>query len=98
MAKAASSSAKEPHIERSISLSFIGDWGQANFHRICSWICQEFCDRAGARSRIGIFNLAESGSDAMEAVFNGEVDLCIATPAHLLPAALTGEALFRGKP
>ena len=84
----------QPRIERSVTLQFIGDWGQANFHRICSWLCQEFCDRAGPRSRVGIWNTVHGGTDALAAVFDGEVDLCIATPAGALPAALTGTGMF----
>lgn len=85
----------EPRIERSVALRFIGDWGQANFHRICSWLCQEFCDRAGPRSQVGIYNTVDGGTDAVAAVFDGEADLCIATPAGALPAALTGTGMFR---
>ena len=59
----------QPRIERSVTLQFIGDWGQANFHRICSWLCQEFCDRAGPRSRVGIWNTVDGGIDALAAVF-----------------------------
>ena len=88
----------EPRIERSLTLNFIGDWGQANFHRICSWLCQEFCDRAGPRSRVGIWNTVNGGIDALQAVFDGEADLCISTPAGSLPAALTGQSIFAGKP
>ncbi len=84
----------QPRIARSVSLQFIGDWGQANFHRICSWLCQEFCDRAGPRSRVGIFNTVEGGIDALQAVDDRSVDLCIATPAQALSAALTGTGIY----
>jgi TRAP-type uncharacterized transport system substrate-binding protein len=88
----------QPRLDRSLTLRFIGDWGQANFHRICSWLCQEFCDRAGLRSRVGIWNTVGGGNDALAAVFDGEVDLSIATPAQALPDALTGKRMFEGKP
>jgi len=88
---------EEPRLERSIRLDFIGDWGQANFHRICSWLCQEVCDRAGNRSRVAIWNTVGGGADAPIAVFDGEVNLCIATPAHILPSALKGEGVFQGR-
>lgn len=88
----------EPRIERSVTLQFIGDWGQANFHRICSWLCQEFCDRSGPRSRVGIWNPVEGGIDAARAVFDGTVDLAILTPAAALPAALEGRSIFKGSP
>ncbi|PMD40296.1 hypothetical protein L207DRAFT_511813 [Hyaloscypha variabilis F] len=90
----ATTTASEPSIERSLTLNFIGDWGQANFHRICSWLTQEFCDRAGPRSRVGIWNMRGGGLEGLEYVHSGEAQLCIATPAMLLPSALTGEGLF----
>lgn len=86
----------EPRIERSATLQFIGDWGTANFHRICSWLCQEFCDRAGPRSRVAIWNPVYGGIDAARAVFDGEVDMAILTPAMALPAALEGRSIFAG--
>lgn len=86
----------EPRIERSVTLQFIGDWGLANFHRICSWLCQEFCDRAGERSRVGIWNTIEGGIDAARSVFDGDVDMAIVTPAMALPAALDGRSIFAG--
>lgn len=88
----------QPRIDRSITLQFIGDWGTANFHRICSWLCQEFCDRAGPRSRVGIWNPVDGGIDAARAVFDGEVDMAILTPAGALPAALEGRSIFSGSP
>lgn len=87
----------EPRIERSVSLRFVGDWGQANFHRICGWLCQEFCDRAGAKSRVAILNTVEGGIDALTEVFEGRADLCLATPAGALPAALEGTSIFAGQ-
>ena len=89
-----SSSSPEPSIERSLTLNFVGDWGQANFHRICSWLTQEFCDRAGPRSRVGIWSIRGGGIEALQQVHDGEAQLCIATPAGLLPSALTGEGVF----
>lgn len=87
----------EPRIDRSVTLQFIGDWGQANFHRICSWLCQEFCDRSGPRSRVGIWNPVEGGIDAVRAVFDGDADMAILTPANALPAALEGRSIFAGQ-
>jgi uncharacterized protein len=87
----------QPRVARSLTLQFIGDWGQANFHRICSWLCQEFCDRAGPRSRVGIWNTVSGGIDALAAVEDGEVDLCIVTPAGAIAEALRGTGIFSGR-
>src|SRR5882672_6004541 len=82
----------EPRIERSLALTFIGDWGGANFHRICSWLTQEFCDRAGSRSRIAILNCRGGGIESLESVKNGEAHLCISTPAMIVAGAPAGRS------
>lgn len=88
----------EPSIARSVSLNFMGDWGQANFHRICCWLTQEFCDRAGPQSQIAIRNMRDGGLDGPTSVHNGVADLCITTPVMLLADALTGKGFFHAQP
>ncbi|MGC4028380.1 MAG: TAXI family TRAP transporter solute-binding subunit [Steroidobacteraceae bacterium] len=97
------SRAAEPKIDRSLTLNFVGDWGQANFHRVCSWLSQEFCRRAGSRSRVAIWNIpgggvGSGGIEAIDEVQDGEADLCIVTPAMLIPAALQGRLIFEKRP
>lgn len=89
---------QEPRIDRSLTLHFVGDWGQANFHRLCSWLSQEFCKRAGPRSRVAIWNIRGGGIEAIDQVQDGEADLCIVTPAMLMPSALKGELIFADRP
>ena len=91
-------SSKPPRIARSLSLDFIGDWGGANFHRICSWLTQEFCDRAGPRSRTSIHSSRGGGFEALQAVHDGEADLCISTPAMVIEGATNGRGFFSGRP
>lgn len=83
-----------PILSRSIHLDLIGDWGQATFHRILSWITQEVCDRAGPESRTKIWSIRGGGGESVPLVHSGEADLCIATPADLMRGALTGQGLF----
>lgn len=83
-----------PRLERSIRLNFVGDWGMANFHRICSWLTQQFCDRAGSESRVAIWNIRHGGIEAVLEVFRGEAQLAIATPAQMMSTALTGQGIF----
>lgn len=87
----------EPNISRALSLNFVGDWGQANFHRICCWLTQEVCDRAGPRSQTTIRSLRDGGLDALLSVHEGAADLCVATPVMMLSDALTGKGMFAGK-
>jgi TRAP-type uncharacterized transport system substrate-binding protein len=84
----------EPSLARSYTLNFIGDWGQANFHRICGWLTQEFCDRVGPESRVATWSIRHGGIEALPLVQSGEAQLCLATPAALISKALTGEAIF----
>jgi TRAP-type uncharacterized transport system substrate-binding protein len=87
-----------PRLERSYHLRFIGDWGGANFHRICSWLTEEFCKRAGPRSRVSISSVRAGGIEALHLVEDGEADLCLVTPAMLMPQALRGDGMFRDRP
>lgn len=84
----------EPSLLKSYTLNFIGDWGQANFHRICGWLTQEFCDRAGPESRVATWSIRHGGIEALPLVHNGEAQLAIVTPAALMKKALTGESIF----
>ncbi|KAL4903423.1 hypothetical protein BDW74DRAFT_179840 [Aspergillus multicolor] len=83
-----------PSIDRTVELRCVGDWGQANFHRILSWLTQEFCDRAGPGSRTNILSLRDGGLDSPRQVHSGEADLGICTPAGLLAAAADGKEIF----
>ncbi|KAK5313006.1 hypothetical protein LTR70_007846 [Exophiala xenobiotica] len=84
----------EPRLLRSYTLKFVGDWGGANFHRICSWLTQEFCDRAGPGSRTSIWSLRDGGLDGLMQLNDGDADLAICTPAALMSMSLTGEGPF----
>ena len=82
-------------LSQSYSLKLIGDWGGANFHRICAWLTQEFCDRTGPQSRTSITSIRGGGLESLTQVEDGEADLAIATPAGLMPQALTGTGFFK---
>lgn len=80
-----------------MQLNFSGDWGQANFHRVCSWLCQEVCDRAAPGSQVAIRNSC-GGADAVRLVAGGDVDFGIMTPAAFARMAVQGSGLFEGQP
>ncbi|MBF8721777.1 TAXI family TRAP transporter solute-binding subunit [Pseudomonas guariconensis] len=84
-----------PKLGRKVDLTFQGDWGQANFHRICSWLCQEVVDRCTQDSRISIVN-GIGGADAALAIHEGKVDLAISTPVAFANMAVKGVGLFEG--
>lgn len=69
----------EPFIDREISVIFQGDWGQANLHRVCGWLCQEMGDRSAPGSRFGIWS-GRGGVDAVHAVLAQDADAALMTP------------------
>jgi TRAP-type uncharacterized transport system substrate-binding protein len=69
----------EPALHRPATLTFQGDWGQANLHRICGWLCQEVGDRSPTGSEFFIRS-GRGGADAIDAVLSGEVDVALMTP------------------
>lgn len=83
-----------PTIDRPITLTFQGDWGQANMHRICGWLSQEIGDRCPPGSRFGIWN-GRGGSDAFAAVLDGTVDIAVATPTAAAAAMASDPDLLR---
>ena len=84
-------------LNRSISLQFMGDWGQANLHRVCGWLAQEMGDRSGQHSRFAIWN-GRGGVDAVKAVGRGTVDVALATPAAFARMALDGRGPYTDEP
>lgn len=87
--------ADDPRLSRSYFLTFMGDWGGANLHKICCWLTEEFCRRAGPKTRTAIWSMADD--DAVTLLQDGAIDLCITTPTMLLPARVAGEGLYAGK-
>jgi uncharacterized protein len=85
-----------PRIDRSVTLRLQGDWGGANFHRICGWLSQEFCDRAGPYSRCFIGN-SSGQADSIRAVHRGEAHVAITTPITAVAMAVRGEGFMRGE-
>ncbi|MGC2963698.1 hypothetical protein C8K18_11816 [Paraburkholderia sp. GV068] len=84
-----------PRIDRKVQLRMRGDWGQANFHRICSWLAQEIGDRCESGTQIEIVN-GVGGTDAALAIQQGTADLAISTPAVFSCMAVTGVGPFAG--
>jgi uncharacterized protein len=85
----------DPRLSRSYHLTFIGDWGGANLHKICCWLTEEFCRRAGPKTRTAIWSMADD--DPVALVQNGVADLCLMTPTMLGPSRVTGEGLYVGR-
>jgi TRAP-type uncharacterized transport system substrate-binding protein len=79
----------EIRLNRHVELAFRGDWGQANFTRVCGWLAQEVGDRVSPGSRFAIWN-GRGGRDQAEAVAAGEVDVAIVTPTAGARTMYTG--------
>jgi TRAP-type uncharacterized transport system substrate-binding protein len=86
-----------PSLKRSITLHMMGDWGQANLHRVCGWLMQEMGDRSGPLSRFATWN-GRGGVDSVKAVGRGIVDLALTTPAAFARMALDGRGPYATEP
>lgn len=62
-----------------------------------SWLTQDFCDRAGPRSRTSTWSLRDGGLDGAMQVENGEADVTFATPVGLMKKTIEGEGIFPRK-
>jgi TRAP-type uncharacterized transport system substrate-binding protein len=85
-----------PHVERPVDLTFRGDWGLANMHRILSWLCGETVLRAPEGTRIAITN-GWGMADNIDAVVQGHADVAVMTPATFARMALAGTGPFTGR-
>jgi TRAP-type uncharacterized transport system substrate-binding protein len=85
----------EPRLDRSVTLAFRGDWGQANMHRICGWIAQEIGDRSPAGSQFAIWS-GRGGTDQVEALRSGAADIAVVTPAAAVPMLKADELCALG--
>ncbi|KAJ9660398.1 hypothetical protein H2198_002516, partial [Neophaeococcomyces mojaviensis] len=90
--------AGSPTISRNVVLQCVGDWGQANWHKIMAWITQEFTERCGRQSRTCTWSVQGGGMDPVDLVFSGQAHIAINTPTKLMRSALSGEGIFEGRP
>jgi TRAP-type uncharacterized transport system substrate-binding protein len=81
--------AEEPRLDRTVTLAFRGDWGQANMHRICGWLAQEIGDRSPRGSEFAIWS-GRGGSDQIAALRAGRADITVVTPAAAVPMLQPG--------
>ncbi|KAH9204850.1 hypothetical protein DL95DRAFT_494420 [Leptodontidium sp. 2 PMI_412] len=87
----------DPTIDRSFILRCVGDWGHANFHRIMSFLTQEFSERCGPASRTCIWSVAGGGMEITDSISSGFADIAINTPVALLKNALTGTSAWASR-
>jgi TRAP-type uncharacterized transport system substrate-binding protein len=82
----------EARIERPITLHLMGDWGIANLHRICGWISAELWRRSPPGSKFATW-AGRGGTDAIEAVLNGEVQIALFVPAGFARTVFEGKGI-----
>lgn len=82
-----------PALDRGITLTFQGDWGQANMHRICGWLAQEVGDRSEPGSEL-LIRSGRGGTDAIHAVLSGQADVAILTPTAAMGTVANGGPLW----
>ena len=81
-------------IDRPITLHMMGDWGIANLHRICGWIAAELWRRSPPGSKFATW-AGRGGSDAIEAVLDGEVHMALFVPAGFARTVVDGKGICR---
>jgi hypothetical protein len=70
----------DARLARPVTLHMMGDWGIANLHRICGWIAAELWRRCPPGSKFATW-AGRGGTDAIEAVLDGEVQVALFVPA-----------------
>lgn len=84
----------EARLDRPITLHMMGDWGIANLHRICGWIGAELWRRSPPGSKFATW-AGRGGTDAIEAVLDGEVDTALFVPAGFARTVFEGKGICR---
>lgn len=82
----------EARIERPITLHMMGDWGIANLHRICGWISAELWRRSPPGSKFATW-AGRGGTDAVDAVLDGEVQIALFVPAGFARTVYDGKGI-----
>ena len=85
-----------PHLGRSVSLNFQGDWGRANLHRVLGVLTYEIGRLSGPYTKTAIVN-GRGGLDALQAVGRGQVDVAMTTPAAFARLAFEGIGPAQGE-
>jgi hypothetical protein len=85
-----------PRIARSFTISFKGDWGRANLHRVCGWLGYELMKLSGPHSEFAIWN-GRSGLDNVQAVGRGKVDVALSVPVSFMRMAAEGKGPCAGE-
>ena len=80
----------EARLDRPITLHMMGDWGIANLHRICGWISAELWRRSPPGSKFATW-AGRGGTDAIDAVLDGDVQIALFVPAGF------GRTIFEGR-
>ena len=86
-----------PRIDRTLELHFQGDWGHANLHRICGWICSVMTPLCGQGTRIATWT-GKWGGDAPKVVSSGLVDMSMSVPASGVAGAMEGRGIYGAEP
>ena len=84
----------EARLERPITLHMMGDWGIANLHRICGWIGAELWRRSPKGSRFATW-AGRGGTDAIDAVLDGEVQTALFVPAGFARTIFEGRGISK---
>ncbi|HUT48962.1 MAG TPA: TAXI family TRAP transporter solute-binding subunit [Alphaproteobacteria bacterium] len=86
-----------PKIDRQIEVHLMGDWGWANLHRVCGWLGSQLMEFSAKGSKYAIWHTPYAAAETVFSVSNGDVDMAMSTPAHMVQNALDGIGLYEGR-
>ena len=86
----------KPIVKRDIEvhLSFLGDWGVANWHGVVGLLAAGMQWRTSPKSTFVIHTLTPRYRDSLEAVYKRDVDVCVSTPVSSVHQARHGLGPF----
>lgn len=79
--------------DQTVTLNIMGDWGVANWHAIAGWLAAGMRWRTAPASRYYVHTLGEY-VDAIEALIDGTVDVCVCSPRFTGHMARGGIGVF----
>lgn len=86
-----------PYFDRVVQPQFMGDWGWANLHRVCGWLGSQIVESFAPGSKYAIWSTPFAAAETVFSVADGEVDMALSTPAHMVRNAVDGKGLYEGR-
>lgn len=87
----------KPNFDRVVVSHFMGDWGWANLHRVCGWLGSQVVECFAEGSKFAVWSTPYAAAETVFKVANGEVDMAMSTPAHMVANAVDGIGMYEDR-